>query len=420
MPRSSNKKTKLTMVGMPAKESMYEYKTQRDGAFRPLMIRDPFPKRGLLQFQATQQTGDGVASLEAMKKAFLDDSNASLGWEYKFEWLELFVVIERSHLYFYRPECMFTGFNPRDALASIHIPEIINAETQSDLDILDLHTKSGKVYRFHSQQKGEVARWGFAIMHGSIYNADGADDEGADGEDADNDIWKRLNERNQASGGLDSAISKPADRLEESENAVLRELFKTIMNSNAAAGSDKKMPNPDNPSRMIDADYFDTADLMKWCSNRLNACADKKRRKAIEKVVTQDSIEEAVNSCMVHDHENTGHLTYEVFRGGMCDFTSKMREVVLTMLNTFDKLEDWEYLEKVSGELTTQEYIVMYHRHLQQVAKACRKQLHQDDDEDVFITNKKQVIQAKLNGVEKEVEGPVSYTHLTLPTKRIV
>eukprot|EP00658_Telonema_sp_P-2_P080546 TRINITY_DN8035_c0_g1_i1.p1 TRINITY_DN8035_c0_g1~~TRINITY_DN8035_c0_g1_i1.p1 ORF type:complete len:235 (-),score=110.09 TRINITY_DN8035_c0_g1_i1:169-828(-) len=158
-------------------------------------------------------------------------------------------------------------------------------------------------------------------------------------------------------------------------------------------------------SEMCIRDSFDTADLMKWCSNRLNACADKKRRKAIEKVVTQDSIEEAVNSCMVHDHENTGHLTYEVFRGGMCDFTSKMREVVLTMLNTFDKLEDWEYLEKVSGELTTQEYIVMYHRHLQQVAKACRKQLHQDDDEDVFITNKKQVIQAKLNGVEKEVEG---------------
>ena len=63
-------------------------------------------------------------------------------------------MIEGIKLYFYRPECMFTGFSTRDALATIHIPEIYNANTQSDLDILDLHSNSGRVYRFRSQQKG--------------------------------------------------------------------------------------------------------------------------------------------------------------------------------------------------------------------------------------------------------------------------
>jgi hypothetical protein len=298
---------------------------------------------------------------------------------------------------------MFTGFNTGDALASIYIPNINCCSVQPTLDLIEVQTESGKTYRFRSQQKGDVARWASAIINGTMagmesYNIEDDEIEGANAEDA---IWQKLGQKSLNSGGVDSAISKPADKLEESEDMVLQELFLTIVTCNGP----KKMPDPENPSRMIDADFFDSADLMKWCSNRFALVRDQKQKTALEEIVNFETIESAVDGCMRFDEDGDARLTYPIFRRGMCEFTSEIRRVVLTMLNTFAKMEDWQYLEKVTGELTTADYILMYHQHLQQVVKACRKQLHEKDEDQIYITNKEKMVQVYLNGIEKEVAG---------------
>merc|ERR1711977_6688 len=223
-------------------------------------------------------------------------------------------------------------------------------------------------------------------------------------------MWEHLKEQNNASaGGLNSALSKPADRLEDSENMVLQSLFDNIKNCTSVdertGNGSKKMPDPNNPNKLIDGDYFDEADLMKWCSNRFNTVRDRKQREALEEIVNIDTIDEACTTCMKHDVDGVGRLTFDVFRRGMCDYTSTMRKVVLAMLNTFPDMERWQYLEAVSGELSKTDYIVMYHKHLTDVVKACRKQLKEDEDHVSFISNKEKVVKVYLSGIEKEVEG---------------
>jgi len=244
-------------------------------------------------------------------------------------------------------------------------------------------------------------------MHGTMA---GMEDFDPDEDIEDNvDIWKHLKEQDQTTGGLNSAISKPADRLEDSENAVLLELFNNIMNCTSVdektGNGSKKMPDPANPNKLIDADYFDEADLMKWCSNRFNTVRDQKQKEALEEIVNIETIDEACTGCMKHDTDNEGRLTFDVFRRGMCDYTSTMRKVVLAMLNTFPDMERWQYLEAVSGELSKTDYIVMYHKHLTDVVKACRKQLKEEGEHSSFIDNREKVCKAYLSGIEKEVEG---------------
>ena len=67
------------------------------------------------------------------------------------------------------------------------------------------------------------------------------------------------------------------------------ELFSNIMNCTSVdektGNGSKKMPDPNNPNKLIDGDYFDEADLMKWCSNRFNTVRDRKQREALEEIV---------------------------------------------------------------------------------------------------------------------------------------
>lgn len=378
---------------------MYEPRVGRNGeTLPPAMVRDPTPKQGTLELQDIREVGQGTAAAEASFRAMCDAYGEDpVNWAKDYSWTELFVLIEGHKLYFFKPDAMFLGYNPADALASVPITSIDMASVQVKLNVLELHTKSDNVYRFRSEQKGDVSRWAAAITHGDIAGAYDV----TDNEDEELSVWDKLGERSRGSGGLESAISKPADRLEESEDHLLQELFNTIMNCN---GDKPKMVDPATGKR-VDADFFDTADLMKWCSNRFSLVRDPKAKKELEQLINFESIEAAVVECMKHDEDNVERLTFPVFKRGMCDYTSGIRKIVLAMLATFPKLDEWEYLERLTGELTTADYILMYHTHLQQVVKASRKQMHQDDDSHTFITNKETLAKAQLSGVEQEVVG---------------
>ena len=61
-------------MGNPAHPIMYEPQTQKDGTVKPPpMVRDPFPKRGLLEFQDSREIGDPAASFREMATAYGED-----------------------------------------------------------------------------------------------------------------------------------------------------------------------------------------------------------------------------------------------------------------------------------------------------------------------------------------------------------
>lgn len=197
-----------------------------------------------------------------------------------------------------------------------------------------------------------------------------------------------LNQRSSKNGGLESAIAKPADKLEAAEDTLLLELFCSI------GGFDTERK---------DKDSMDGSDLVSWAANRLNLVKDKAKLDELLATVTAESCEDAVQNGMVHDTDSEGRMTYDVFKRAMCDHNSEMRSIVMSMLDTFPKMERWQYLEAISGELTKAEFILMYHMHMSDVVKACRNQLHEDRQDDDVITNNKKVAQVWLAGVEGEV-----------------
>jgi hypothetical protein len=353
----------------------------------PLLVRDPTPRRGLLEFLDMRAMAGRPAkdSYIEMCIDFDKDPNALE----KLPWLELFVVCERGSINLYRPECMFTGFTVSDALASIPVENIFEANVDTKMGLLDLHTEQ-QVYRFRSQQKSEVSRWQHAVMQSATPGMERLDDYDDDYDDEEPSIWKAINQRKTANGGLESALAKPADKLEAAEESLLLELFCSI------GGFDKERK---------DKDFIDDADLMQWAGNRLNSVKDKAKLEQLLDLATPENCTDAVDGAMIHDEDQEGRVTFNVFKKSMCDHNSALRKIVLACLDTFPDVERWQYLEAIVGELSKPEFILMYHMHMTDVVKACRNQLHDERTEDDQITNNKKVAQVWLSGVEGEVSN---------------
>jgi len=353
----------------------------------PLLVRDPVPKRGLLEF-LDSRVMHGKSARESYIEMCITHEKDPNAIE-KMPWLELFVVCERGTINFYRPQCMFTGFTKADALASIPVENITETNIDTKLGMLDFGT-ANQVYRLRSQQQGDVAKWQAGVMQSAAPGMERLDDFDDDYDDEDDDIYTILNTNKRSNGGLYSALAKPADKLESAEEALLMELFCSI------GGFDKDMK---------DKDFMNGGDLIGWCANRMNLVKDKKKLNELLAMVTAESCEDAALAAMIHDTEGEGRITFDVFAKAMCDFTSPMREIVLAMLDTFPPMERWQYLEAISGQLSKPEFILMYHMHMTEVVKACRNQLHDDRHENDEITNVKRVAEVWLTGVQGEVSN---------------
>jgi len=385
MPRS--KKPGANMTKNIAQDAYFKPKDKDGNPMPPLMVRDPKPKRGLLEFLDMRHSfGDNMSAKESYVQMCVDHAANPDSFD-RLPWYELFVVCERGNVNLYRPECMFTGYTMSDALASIPVDLIFETDIDRKLGYIEMHTKQ-QVYRFRASQAQESAQWQRDIMQGASPGMERLDDFDDDYDDEEPSIWKLLNQRSGNNGGLTSAIAKPADKLEAAEDTLLLELFCSI------GGFDAERK---------DKDFMDGSDLVSWAANRLNLVKDKAKLDELLATVTAESCEEAVKNGMVHDTDSEGRMTFDVFKRGMCDPNSEMRSIILSMLDTFVKMERWEYLEAISGELTKAEFILMYHMHMSDVVKACRNQLHEDRQDDDVITNNKKVAQVWLAGVEGEV-----------------
>lgn len=393
----------LVWVGSKAHDDLFKSKERPDGTMQPpAMIRSPTVKAGLLQIQPQKDIGDPARSFQEMCTAFkLDSKEWSSGWT----WLEIYCVIKHEKhfgwkLYFFRPECMFTGFRMKETLGFIKIPDIVNCSVQTNMMLIEMQTDRGTLYRFRCTQPGEVDKWQKAVMLGTPNNALVEDQETNESE------WGYVLEENQkANGGLRSALSKPHNKLEQDEDQVLRELFNNIMNCNSANG-EKRMENPDDLTRLIPANFIESADVMKWCSNRFSLVKDPAKQDALAAVVNGPNIEKAMAECSTFDRDGPGTVVYEVFREAMCKPSAIIRKIVLAMLDTFAKLERYIYLEAISETemLSEVDYVVMYHKHLTQVQAACRTAMKIDQDtSESFIDNRDSSVRGFLRSIKEEV-----------------
>jgi hypothetical protein len=380
------------------------YKTAA-GKANPLMVRDPIPKRGLLEILDCRVMNGLTGGAEPKCRTYKEkvrsnaahDSYIQMCIDYekdpnrieKLRWIEVFAVCDGGKLTLFQPNCMFTGFTASDALGTIPIDNVFEANVDNKMNILDVHTDQ-QVYRFRSQQKRDVPNWQNCIMNGAMWGMEVNSLDWDDDEDEDASIWKAINQRKAATGGLASALAKPADKLEIAEDNLLKELFCS------SGGMD---------TSMSDKDFIDDQDLMQWAGNRMVTVKDKKKRGELEAMVTPEAIEEALSHAMVYDEENAGNVSFNVFKRSMCDFNSNLRRIVLALLDTFPNMERWEYLEAIFGELSKPEYILMYHMHMNRIVKACRNQLHDNRTDEDVITNNKNVAQVWLSGVEGEVSN---------------
>jgi len=358
-------------------------------------VRDPTPRKGLLEFLDVREMNameaangnDGKSSYIQMVVAH-EQSAAALE---KYRWLELYVVCAHGQISLYRPECMVTGFTAADALASIPVDEIYETAIDPTIGILDFYTKA-RVYRFRSQQQGEVAKW----MHDVMMNATPGmerfwdDDDDFDDEEEEASIWQLINRRKATNGGLESALSKPADKLEAAEEGVLQSLFNTI----SQADDDK--------------DDMVAGDLIRWAGTRMNMVTDKKQLNKLLEMVTAEACDAAIkDSLALHDEDSDGRVTFGVFKQSMCTYGSPLRKVVLAMLDTFPGMERWEYLQAVVGQLSKSDYLLMYHSHMVNVQRACRKQLNDKTSDSETITNNAKIAEIYLTGVLSEVNALV-------------
>jgi len=349
------------------------------------MVRDPTPRRGLLEFLDMRHNPDMDA--KAAYTQMCVDYEADPDSIDKLPWIELFMVSQGGLINFYRPECMFTGFTMSDALASVPVDSIHECDIDARLGYMEMHTAQ-QVYRFRSQQKREVSQWQHDVMQSASPGMERLDDFDDDYDDEAPSIWKLLNQRSGSNGGLQSAIAKPADKLETAEESLLLELFCSI------GGFNKDCR---------DKDFMDGSDLISWAANRLNLVKDKAKLNQLLITVTAESCEDATVKAMVHDTDGEGRITFNVFKKAMCDHNSGLQTIVMAMLDTFPKMERWQYLEAISGQLTKAEFILMYHMHMTDVVKACRNQLDDGRQDDDVITNNKKIAQVWLAGVEGEV-----------------
>merc|ERR1712072_628624 len=372
---------------MPRKKkpgSNYQKSTCEDVYYKadpPLLVRDPIPRQGLMEFLDSREM---KAMGSDCRKSYIDmyianeEDPSSID---RYGWIVLIVVLAQGKISLYRPECMFTGFNAADCLASIPVENIALSAIDPKLGILDLCSPTIN-YRFRSQQQGDVARWQHAIMNGATPGMERLWDD--DFEESDNTIWSQLQQRNRAHGGLESALAKPADRLEKSEEDAMLELFCSI---------------GDCPKDLSDKDHLDAADLISWSAQRMNLVKDQKLKAKLSDQVTPAYCIQAHEQGMTHDNESVGRMTFPVFKRAMCNYDSELREIVLAMLKTFPDMERWQYVEAVTGELTTSEFIYMYHLHMGDVVKACRHQLHESSEGSDVITNNAAVMRVWLEGV---------------------
>merc|ERR1711957_1085471 len=141
MPRS--KKPGANMTKNIAQDAYFKPKDKDGNPMPPLMVRDPKPKRGLLEFLDMRHSfGDNMSAKESYVQMCVDHAANPDSFD-KLPWYELFVVCERGNINLYRPECMFTGYTMSDALASIPVEAIF--ETNID--------------RFRANQAQESALW---------------------------------------------------------------------------------------------------------------------------------------------------------------------------------------------------------------------------------------------------------------------
>merc|ERR1712195_207006 len=320
MPRS--KKPGANMTKNIAQDAYFKPKDKDGNPMPPLMVRDPKPKRGLLEFLDMRHSfGDNMSAKESYVQMCVDHAANPDSFD-KLPWYELFVVCERGNINLYRPECMFTGYTMSDALASIPVEAIFETNIDRNLGYIEMHTAQ-QVYRFRANQAQESALWQKDITQSAAPGMESLDDFDDDYDDEEPSIWKLLNQPSGNNGGLTSAIAKPADKLEAAEDTLLLELFCSI------GGFDAERK---------DKDFMDGSDLVSWAANRLNLVKDKAKLDELLATVTAESCEEAVKNGMVHDTDSEGRMTFDVFKRTMCDPNSEMRSIILSMLDTFVKI----------------------------------------------------------------------------------